>query len=272
MTPRRSVRRTVQEVVRVLTAGWRVFPYLAAVLVCIGIAWMLVARTDSGSASQYTTAIFLGSAFATVVVIVLLGGSRELSELANLMRRLQHQTAAIALVFDASGRVLMHFQSAHGATSWAKHWVPPGGLVEDGRIAETARQRLRRLVHDHDWGTALSIATTNDSAEYRKINKRASQVPVKVEAYWFKWSDDEPFVPDDEARRFDFRTLRLAHVNTMPDPVPEYYSELFECLEALARGDDELPSLSCWSLHETGDLKALLGEAANARFHAQVPS
>jgi 8-oxo-dGTP pyrophosphatase MutT (NUDIX family) len=218
---------------------------------------VLVELSTPHSSSQYPFAVFSGAFLATAMVTMLLVTSRDLSDLANTERRLTHERAVVALVFDARGRVLLHFQSPHRATSWPEHWVPPGGLLEDGASEDSAQERLRLLVDDeHPWGRALPLASTNDSSAYRKMNKREEQVPVQVNAYWVEWSDEDAWVPEDAFDGFHSGSLRLASLDDMPEPIPPYYPELFKYLDAVRRGDNKVASLECWTIPETHDFKA----------------
>jgi len=240
-----------------MAAGRKVFPRLLTLLAIIVGLWLLVEFGTPHGSSQYTTAVFLGAFLATVMVTGFLATSRDLSDLANIERRLAHERAVVALVFDVKGRVLLHFQPSHRATSWPEYWVPPGGLVENGASGDSAQERLKLLVDDsHPWGQAFQLASTNDSSAYRRMNSRQEQVPVQVEAYWVEWSSEEAWAPEGAFDRFDPGSLRPASLDDMPEPVPPYYPQLFKYLDAVRRGERDPEPLDCWTIPETHDFEA----------------
>lgn len=242
-----------------MAAGRKVFPSLLRLLAGIGGVWFVVQLVAPDGAFWYTTAVFAGATLATLMVTVFLGRSRDLSDLANMERRLEHKRAVIALVFDAKGRFLMHFQPPYLATSWPEYWVPPGGLVENGMIDDSAQERLNLLVDDeHQWGEAFHIASTNGSAVYRRMNHREEQVPVQVDAYWVQWTEEDAWAPEDAFDGFDYDSLRAGSPDNMPEPVPPYYPELFDYLDAVRRGEDDLMNLHCWTMPKTDRFEAML--------------
>jgi hypothetical protein len=239
---------------RLMAAGRKVFPFLLIQLAGIVGLWVLVQSSAPHGTSQYTTAVFLGAFLATAMVTTFLATSRDLSDLANIERRLSHKRAVIALVFDVKGRLLLHFQPPHRATSWPEYWVPPGGLLENGASGDSAQQRLKLLVDDqHRWGRAFHIASTNGSSVYRKMNKREEQVPVQVDAYWVEWSDENAWAPEDAFDGFRPGSLRPASLDDMPESIPPYYPELVAYLDAVRRGENNLMPLKCWTIPETHD-------------------
>jgi hypothetical protein len=242
---------------RLMAAGRKVFPLLLMLLAGIVGLWLLVELGTPHGTSRYTTAVFLGAFLATAMVMTFLATSRDLSDLANTERRLAHERAVIALVFDMKGRVLLHFQPPHRATSWPEHWVPPGGLVENGASEDSAQERLNLLVDDqHPWGRAFHLASTKDSSTYRKMNKRQEQVPVQVDAYWVEWSEGDAWAPEDAFEGFDAGSLRPASLDNLPEPIPPYYPELLAYLDAVRRGAKDLMPLDCWTIPETHDFEA----------------
>lgn len=253
---------------RLMAAGRKVFPFLLTLLAGTVGLWLLVELGTPHGTSEYTTSVFLGAVLAMVMVMMFLSTSRDLSDLANIERRLAHERAVIALVFDVEGRVLLHFQPPHRATSWPEYWVPPGGLVEDGASGDSAQERLKLLVDDrHPWGRAFHLASTNDSSAYRKMNKRQEQVPVQVEAYWVEWSSEDAWAPENAFDGFDPGSLRPASLDDMPDPIPPYYPELIAYLDAVRRGERDLMPLDCWTIPETHDFKARWGERVGLNAH-----
>jgi hypothetical protein len=242
-----------------MAAGRKVFPALLALLAAIALIWLCVQLTAPGDASLYTTAIFLPAFVATALVIVLLGNSSDLSDLANFQRRLKNDHAVVAFVLDTKGRILLHFQPDSRATSWQLHWVPPGGLVESGVMGDSPQERLNLLVDNkHQWGDSFHLAATNDSRAYRRMNDREEQVAVQIEAYWVWWSDDEPLAPESVFDGFNQRSLRPGSQESMPQPVPPYYPELFSYLDAVCRGEDNLPHLKCWTVPKIDRIKAAM--------------
>lgn len=244
---------------RLMAAGRKVFPRLLIVLTVIVLLWVLVGLSAPHGSSKYTTAVFLGAFLATAMVTMFLATSRDLSDLANTERRIANQRAVIALVFDVRGRVLLHFQPPHRATSWPEYWVPPGGLVENGASEDSAQERLKLLVDDqHSWGRAFHLASTKDSSAYRKMNKREEQVPVQVEAYWVEWSDEEAWAPEEAFDGLDPSSLRPASPDELPQSIPPYYPELVAYLDKVRLGadDHDLKPLKCWTLPEIHDFKS----------------
>lgn len=257
--PARKRKYSLSFVRRVLPGGRAVFSFLFAVLAAILGAWLLVQCEAPASAWPYTMAIFLGALIATAMVMAFLAPSRNLSDLANVHRRIAHQHAVIALVFDARGRLIMHFQSPHRAMSWPEYWVPPGGLMENGVPDGAAQERLRTLVNEtHRWGNAVHLASTNNSPAYIQMNLQEGQVPVQVKAYWVQWSDEEPWIPEDAYNDFDPRMLRLADQDSMPEPVPPYYPELFEYLENPHDEKHTPAALECWTFGDKKGLEAMV--------------
>lgn len=234
----------------------RVFPVLIATFLIILILWALADRYQDEPSATYTTALFVGSAFGILAVVVLLATSRHLTMISRIEERARRKKAAVALVFDASGRLLLHFQPRSGVSSWPEHWLPPGGLIE-GSLVETALARLKSLVCDQDWCGAHLIAATNNSAAYRRINKRAAQVPVQVNAYWFSWSASEPFIPKETEPDLPLDT-KLVRADSIPIPTVPYYHELIEFIASLRTGTPNEAELQYWAVHDIGPLTQAL--------------
>jgi hypothetical protein len=248
------LRELIASFPRLMAAGRRVFPRLLLILGGIVVLWALVQQTVPPDAAHYTHAVFIGAFLGTAMVTTFLATSRDLEDLANTERRLAHERAVVALVFDVRGRVLLHLQPTHRATSWPEYWVPPGGMLEHGASGDAAQERLRTLVDDQQpWGRAVHLTTTEKSSAYRKMNKREEQVPVQVEAFWVEWSEETAWAPKDAFDYLDPSSLRPASPDDLPDPMPPYYPELIEYLDTVRRGVDmeDLKPLDCWTTPDT---------------------
>lgn len=238
---------------RLETIGWKASLVLGAAAAIVVAMWLFAKHDQPTGSSGYTTGVFLGSALAIIVVALVLATSRHLHNLETAERRAMHTNAAVALVFDNSGKLILHFQDSSGRTSWPNYWVPPGGTAPHS-FPDTARDRLASLVLDRDWPSGgTPIASTNNSRHYRRINNAAAQVPVRVHAYWFRWTDAEPFMPVDHELP---DRIRRVDADDLPTPIPGYYPELIRFLTNLDNGTPQAEDdLRCWDIHDAALLR-----------------
>lgn len=238
-------------------AGWRAVAFFVAVALLIGVGWDVTADNTPDDASRYTTAVFLGALLADAFVAALMLTSRHLRYQAKLDERAALEAAAVAFVFRADGQILLHLHPETGEMSWPGYWLPPGGGVHNQTHDHRALSDLREYVNDHEWGASRLIAHTNDSNYYRRINAQHDQVPVSVYAYWFKWTEEWPFIPEDAS--FE-EWVTLAPSDELPTPMPPYYRELIKYISALRTGADR-PELKSWETMDLLPLKAAFDDA-----------
>jgi hypothetical protein len=246
-----------QRVERLEAVSGKVKVFFLVVILIVGVALLVVAETNTQAATGYTTAVFAGGFIATILAGLLLLNSRHLKMVVKDDERERLKKAAVALLFDSNGCLVLHLQDPSGTESWPNYWVPPGGLVEEPlSLPETARNRLQLLVDDkHEWPEGIFVAHTNDSKKYRDINKKETQPAVEVSAFLFNWSDSDPFVPDHQLPE---RRLRFVNSDNAPSNMPEYYSELLEYLDRLRVGERSTKSLECWKVQDENALIAHL--------------
>jgi hypothetical protein len=244
------------------SVGLKVVCLFAGVLAVTGGAYLVVSGLDTPASTDYTRALFAGSLVATLMAGLMLGTSRHFRSLEKREERSRLEQAAVALVFDAEGALILHRQEPGGGESWPGYWIPPGGLVDTDTRLDTAagleaeaRDRLKKLVHDHPWGEARLVALTNGSRKYLRINRQEAQVPVQVYAYWFRWSGDRPLMPSGHPLKDD---LRLVRPEELPEPVPLYYVELIDYLARLRAGESRLQRPECWTLPDPAGFRAAL--------------